>query len=241
MRVLVVSDLHLGDGSRADDFGDNDASFIDWHRGIKQDLTVFNGDFCDLWQFGYERIYATHTRLFEYIAGINAKFIIGNHDYKLLGSNQLELTLDDGRRVLIIHGHQADERMSTPCVRLGVWMLGMLERLPGLHWIDNPECFLKTSHSEAVQKVSAFVEEQFDFYDIVVCGHTHLAMKTIKGYTGSHIYINTGSCMHGNFCGSVIDTRTGLTEAVANLDRRTYAARRKPRPFRGGRRFKHHR
>ena len=120
-RIVIVSDLHLGNGSKRDDLAHN--------RGLVQDslegyylnrgwTLVLNGDIEDLSKFAYERIRPAWSELFAIFEGFHARGrlrkILGNHDaglvlrrdypWPLLPSLLLEWK---DKNLFLFHGHQA--------------------------------------------------------------------------------------------------------------------------------------
>ena len=55
MKYLFVSDIHIGNGSKADDFGKNDTKIMKWLLKVRVindiDEVVFVGDVFERWQF----------------------------------------------------------------------------------------------------------------------------------------------------------------------------------------------
>jgi UDP-2,3-diacylglucosamine pyrophosphatase LpxH len=223
MKILFVSDLHLGDGSAADDFGDNDVLFFSWVNTcgrvkITPDKVIVVGDLYERWQFKYKRIKKAHPKLCGFFESSFVDYVIGNHDYSIRGKNSIKFTTKSGKEVLVVHGHQGDKNMGTPLIRGLVWCLGIIERIPGLHWIDNPEEFVKKQHEKAIESTEKYVTKQLEKgYDIVIAGHTHkIGIKNIctSNMLYPKTYINTGSCMGGNFQGILLDTETDTIEVV---------------------------
>ncbi|HSV56597.1 MAG TPA: hypothetical protein VLH39_05750 [Magnetospirillaceae bacterium] len=122
-RIVILSDLHLGDGSAGDDFLRNEqyvlAALRSWYlpRGY---LLVLNGDIEDLQKAAYPRILASHKEFYSLLDAFAAegllRKILGNHDLGLLLSRDLRhpvvhaICLEwRGRSFLVYHGHQASK------------------------------------------------------------------------------------------------------------------------------------
>jgi UDP-2,3-diacylglucosamine pyrophosphatase LpxH len=121
-RIVILSDLHLGDGGPRDDFRQNSALVQEVLRGhyLQQGFSlVLNGDIEELQRFRYESIVAHWQELFalfEDFRGRTALFrIIGNHDETLPAVadgragpllEAVRLTFQ-GDSILLFHGHQA--------------------------------------------------------------------------------------------------------------------------------------
>jgi len=120
-KILVLSDLHLGNGGGRDDFLHNrDLALASLGRfylpgGWK---LVLNGDIEDLSKFDFAPIRGAWTELYDILDAFHAegrlRRIVGNHDlglvlekdnpYPALPSLRYEW---GGRRLLLFHGHQA--------------------------------------------------------------------------------------------------------------------------------------
>ena len=55
MRILCISDLHMGNGLRGDDFGDNDTKLLKWIWKMQPHEVILVGDIFELWQFKMRR------------------------------------------------------------------------------------------------------------------------------------------------------------------------------------------
>ena len=122
-RVVILSDLHLGDGGPRDDFRQN-ASLVhdvlrDYYLEAGYSL-VLNGDIEELQRFRYDSIHRRwedHFALFEEFRRRTALYkIIGNHDEALpavAGGEAAGSLLDavrfsfEGDTIFLFHGHQA--------------------------------------------------------------------------------------------------------------------------------------
>ncbi len=118
--IWIVSDLHLGNGSRSDSFMGKDRvlhALLDEVRSSGGRL-VINGDAIDFLQAGdFARVIHAHgglLRAFAELAATNGvSYLVGNHDHDLHIYKDLlrfdvcdELWIDDD--VLIEHGHAFD-------------------------------------------------------------------------------------------------------------------------------------
>lgn len=122
-RIVILSDLHLGDGSGSDDFLRNQAAVQDalrfWY--LPRDfLLVLNGDIEDLQKASFPRILAAHEEFFrlldEFASRGLLRKIVGNHDLGLLLRQDLRYPIQHalrlewrGRTLLVYHGHQASK------------------------------------------------------------------------------------------------------------------------------------
>lgn len=141
-RLVVVSDLHLGDGGKLDDFRNNGdllhSAMKDFYLPENFHL-VLNGDIEELQRFSAERVRSRWKELLElfslFQAGAGLTRLVGNHDTDpgpfFAGADHpgrsLRLRGDSGE-IFIFHGHQAS--------RLGPltnWIVGK-----GLRWVASP-------------------------------------------------------------------------------------------------------
>jgi UDP-2,3-diacylglucosamine pyrophosphatase LpxH len=122
-KIVILSDLHMGDGSKRDDFLHNADlfSFVLEKQYLAKNYTlILNGDIEELQRFSYEHIYRRWKSvyaLFDAFAGTKTLYkIIGNHDYALILKtnnaspythlNSLVLRYKE-HHLFIFHGHQA--------------------------------------------------------------------------------------------------------------------------------------
>ena len=92
MKILVVSDLHLGNGSKSDDFGYGEAlvereqKFLDFIKTQNPDRVYLNGDTYELWQSRWKKVKKVHEKLISVFEN-DPKYIriVGNHDFSIDG------------------------------------------------------------------------------------------------------------------------------------------------------------
>ena len=122
----IISDLHLADGTRRDDFKKNRTRFKNFLRMVKKQkaqLTIA-GDFLELWQTNPIDIVRTYSDILNELIPIGTKIIIGNHDYYLHHFQKLNFLYDSYQipdtKIFIQHGHQFD-RFNDPkrLIRIG--------------------------------------------------------------------------------------------------------------------------
>eukprot|EP00995_Heteronema_vittatum_P007078 NODE_2212_length_817_cov_131.726562_g1548_i0.p1 GENE.NODE_2212_length_817_cov_131.726562_g1548_i0~~NODE_2212_length_817_cov_131.726562_g1548_i0.p1 ORF type:complete len:167 (+),score=50.37 NODE_2212_length_817_cov_131.726562_g1548_i0:28-501(+) len=140
--------------------------------------------------------------------------IAGNHDtvnrigeppqgYTRLPDG-LALTMPDGKKYLISHGHLNDPSMGSVVSKIGVDFVGFLERKidPNIDiTLDKiAQALLSTTDSDIVQMTHKFAAAHLKAgYDKVCCGHTHFVGKDPKLE-----YYNSGTCTHRRFEGLII-------------------------------------
>lgn len=118
--VYIVSDLHLGDGTRSDSFLGKDAEFLAFLEQVERENAhlVIAGDVIDFHQaWIIERILKAHARVMGALSRladrVGVTYIWGNHDHDIsVFRDLLRLdvcsSLEIGDQVLIRHGYEYD-------------------------------------------------------------------------------------------------------------------------------------
>jgi UDP-2,3-diacylglucosamine pyrophosphatase LpxH len=213
MRILIVSDLHLGNGTRSDDFGygkDLEAieqKFLDFITEQNADRIYLNGDIYELWQARWKKIEDTHKKIITVFEN-DPKYvrIVGNHDFSLSGLYSDEIVTKSGKRAIIMHGFQADPWMNNAFVRFLVWIVGGLERLISPN-VDAWSHIFRRKGKKSILKERQikYAANLLKKYDICVLGHTHYhSIDTSE----AGIYANSGTCQNGKLQGVILDTDT---------------------------------
>lgn len=110
----IISDLHLADGTRRDDFKKNRTKFKNFLRMVKKQKAqlIIAGDFLELLQTNPIDIARTYSDILNDLISLRAKIIIGNHDYYLRHFRKLKFLYDSYQipetKIFIQHGHQFD-------------------------------------------------------------------------------------------------------------------------------------
>jgi UDP-2,3-diacylglucosamine pyrophosphatase LpxH len=230
-RSIWISDVHLGTRHAQVD------ALLEFLKGTSSDYLYIVGDLIDGWELKrnwyWEDSYNTliqkllrkqrkHTRII---------YVTGNHDEFLesfvgLTFGKLSLVKEaiheaaDGRRYLVIHGHQFDglthfnrllERLGS---RLYDWVLNLnqylnrLRRQFGLgYW--SFAAFLKSKAKSAVQYVTEYESVMMSLaaahqVDGVICGHIHRAeIRQIGDLT----YLNAGDWVES--CTALVEDFAG--------------------------------
>ncbi|MBL7081135.1 MAG: UDP-2,3-diacylglucosamine diphosphatase [Candidatus Omnitrophica bacterium] len=116
---IFISDLHLGDGSRTDDFH-RDRELLEFFEFVEsqaQELIIL-GDFLELWQADLDRVIFRHSEVINRLLTLRKKvkvtFVIGNHDYIPFvkfadaGAGICLEYRDSENRIVAEHGHKYD-------------------------------------------------------------------------------------------------------------------------------------
>ena len=118
LRAAWISDVHLGTR------GSNAAALLDFLRNYEAETLYVVGDLIDIWQLRRSRCWPQqHNDVIQKILrkarkGTRTVYIPGNHDdllskfYGAYGNITVQKhaihRLADGRRMLVIHGHELD-------------------------------------------------------------------------------------------------------------------------------------
>jgi len=234
-RTGWISDVHLGTrGSKTE-------ALLDFLRENEFETLYLVGDLIDIWSLR-RGIYwpQSHNDVLQKLLrkgrkGTEIIYIIGNHDEFLGGfyGNFASVTLQknavhttaDGRRLLVIHGHELD----TVVQNLG-WLAHLgdigyvcLMRLNGVvnffrrrlglgYW--SLSAYVKAEVKNVVNFIGQFEESVVRYareyeVDAVLCGHIHTAaIREIDGVT----YYNTGDWVES--CTALVEHFDGKIELI---------------------------
>lgn len=194
--VLIISDLHLGDGTGSDDFTYSDfkklrnaeTSLIAWITDVNPTYLILNGDIEELWQHSILDVKRVHKALCKFFDERAAIRLYGNHDFRSLGPDRMVLELTSGQRVLVAHGHQGDAAMSNPFLKAAVFLLGLVEKIiPGIEKLNGLLNKEAATSSVILENAAKFAAKMLASYEFVVLGHTH-KLSSSAGY------FNSGTC-----------------------------------------------
>lgn len=203
-KYVLFSDMHLGDGGKADDFHRNEKALeraLDYYRLFGYRLILL-GDIEEFWQFDVEQIRDRYNHtIYQKIRQFGDENIFriwGNHDSewrayddpattkqeKPMGAPEALLIGDSDRGVcvLLLHGHQG----STESDRAS-WFSRFWVRL--FKNVESAASWLKLyGHQSAAHSQIAKDYERI-FYSwakknkiIVICGHSHRAIFASRSY-----------------------------------------------------------
>jgi len=231
VKIAVISDLHLGNGSGSDTFGHDEATFLRFldHLEDNFERIVLLGDIYEtLTTRGsaqvseLERCKRAHAPIVERFERPAYRYLHGNHD---LVAGHLDHAPDalhlnvDGQRIVFMHGHQFDwvVKKARAFSEWCAWLSGWIARM-GLKPV------LKVAHAvermligggkvdldpHALAPTDRFQRAAMSFAeargaDIVVTGHTH---HGIVAPFGDRLFLNSGACEGGAFSFLSMDTR----------------------------------
>ncbi len=208
-RIVLLSDSHRGDNSRADGFARNAALFLQillyyYREGF---IYIEAGDGDDLWQNRrFHAIRQAHGPIFDLLHQFDQQhrlyLLFGNHDLQGRLLTRMEkdgmpaeegLVLRHsrtGQRVFVVHGHQADfksDRLSTVS-RFAVRHIWKRLQLLGLEW-RTPRIDESQVRGAIERRLMAWAEAQ---RQVLICGHTH---RPRAAAYGTAPYFNAGSAL----------------------------------------------
>ena len=238
VRAAWISDVHLGTR------GANAGALLDFLRDYEFDTLYVVEDLIDIWQLR-RSIYwpQQHNDVIQKILrksrkGTRTIYIPGNHDdllakfYGAYGNITVQKhaihRLVDGRRMLVIHGHELDSVVQNVkwlafAGDLGYQFLlclnpaiNLVRRRFGLgYW--SLSAFAKQRVKDAVSFIGRFEEEIVRYakkfsVDAVLCGHIHSA--AIRQF-GAVTYYNCGDWVET--CSALVEERDGKVNMVNYL------------------------
>jgi predicted phosphodiesterase len=231
MKLLVLSDLHIGLNRDEDNFKWNTDDFIFTIEQMRiehgVDKIVLNGDIFELYKHSYKDIIKSphNKKLFDYLFRDLFIFIRGNPDFVSPdGSTRLLLKNKKKQVICIEHGHNADWLNGTRTGRfIGNWFFRFIKILIKnsffksiyysiVKWDDQIERIPRKYHSIKYLNYGLKLLREFD---MVILGHTH-KLTTVNTYYNISIkrYLNSGTCTQKMFQGLIIDTVTLVYDTI---------------------------
>ncbi len=182
-KIVIFSDLHMGDGRSMDDFHSNSGLFLSALNNFyyKNGYTlILNGDVEELQRYNLGRIKKQWKDIYDIFCKFHERNrlykIYGNHDSALFGYKEgelgcptlksLTLTMKE-KRIFIYHGHQASFIYTTfdDLMRISLKFIAVPLRIKSYSVAHNN---MKKSH---VEKMAYEFAESRQIVSII--GHTH--------------------------------------------------------------------
>jgi len=241
VRTAWISDVHLG--TRAS----GAARLLDFLREYDFEMLYIVGDLIDIWQMRRSRFWPQqHNDVIQKILrksrkGTRVIYIPGNHDemissfYGVYGAITIQKhaihRTADGRRILVIHGHELDT-----VVQNVKWLafLGdtgyqfLLSLNPFINFVRRRfglgywslSAYVKQRVKDAVSFIGKFEAAVVKYakryrVDAVLCGHIHSV--SIREF-GNITYYNCGDWVET--CSGLVEHLDGRIEIVRKLDPR---------------------
>ena len=199
MKLIVMSDMHRGDGSGADDFAQNSLIYrcaLEYY--LENDFTYVElGDAEELWEnANFDQIYITHTPVYELLAKFHnpdpatTRYIKvwGNHDqywkdhqdiYQVLFPGiQIHEAIVLNDSILMIHGHQTDPMCSGPVAAVSQFFVNHI-------WADLQRGGVKDPTraatnpglcNEVDERLHKWATHNDQGITTIIAGHTHRAV-----------------------------------------------------------------
>ncbi len=235
IRTAWISDIHLGTR------GANAGALLDFLRDYESEVLYVVGDLIDIWQLR-RGIYwpQAHNDVIQKILrkarkGTRVVYIPGNHDEmvaqfvglygNIVVENQVIHETADGRRILVIHGHELDtvvQNIKWLAVLGDVGYQFLLSLNPLINFFRRRfglgywslSAYAKKRVKDAVSFIGRFEEEVVRYapnhkVDAVLCGHIHSAAIRKIGAT---TYYNCGDWVES--CTALIEHLDGQIELV---------------------------
>jgi len=206
-RLVFFSDLHRGDGSRADAFAQNEGLFVQalrhyYRRGFTY-VEVGDGD--ELWQNRrLDVVKGAHQRTFDTLHAFAAEnrlhLIVGNHDIQ--GFQRHRMTKDGlpaheglvlrhtrtDKEIFVVHGHQVDFK-SDGLYRISRFVIRHIWRhIQNLGFTEVASTMEESRNRGTLrQRVTEWIAKH---KKMVICGHTHTPKVPL---VGGLPYFNAGS------------------------------------------------
>ncbi len=247
-RACWISDLHLGSKKAETEL------IYSFLKKNEFDALYLNGDIIDIWrwkQAGLLKAKNTqeHINVVQRLLKLAKKdtpihLTIGNHDEFLmhfLGDNdaardfgqinlaeRVEHTAADGKRYLILHGHQFDlvTRTAPWLSKLGdrgyetlIWINRVVNRIRrrlGMRYWSLSK-FIKLKVKKATMIIGNFEESALHYakdhgYDGIICGHIH--NPEIKVHDDGPDYLNSGCWTDLANCNALVERMDGSIDLI---------------------------
>ena len=235
VRAAWISDVHLGTR------GANAGALLDFLRRYDFETLYVVGDLIDIWQLRRGRYWPQpHNDVIQKILrksrkGTRVIYIPGNHDewisefYGAYGNIVIQQRaihhLANGRRMLVIHGHELDtvvQNVKWLAFAGDVGYQFLLSLNPAINFVRRRfglgywslSAYAKKRVKDAVSFIGRFEEEIVHYakkfsVEAVLCGHIHSA--AIRKF-GDVMYYNCGDWVET--CSALIERRDGAVEMV---------------------------
>jgi len=199
MKLIVMSDMHRGDGSGADDFAQNSLIYrcaLEYY--LENGFTYVElGDAEELWENdNFDQIYITHTPVYELLAKFHnpnpdqTRYlkVWGNHDLywkdhqdiyqSLFPGIQIHEAIALNDSILMIHGHQADPMCSGPVAAVSQFFVNHI-------WADLQRGGIKDPTraatnpglcNEVDERLHKWATSNDRGIAAIIAGHTHRAV-----------------------------------------------------------------
>ncbi len=245
MKILILSDLHIGTEEKKGIFGWKRKKFIKLIEELKItyqiDKIILNGDVYEMYHHSFEEIKSYNSKLIQYFNNEEFVYIKGNHDALMdEGLENYQIINSAGKSIWIEHGHNADFMNGTG---LGQAICrGFFKSLKVLmNWKPIEKMFHKiVAYNDQIDRVPRrydrikylqYALNLLKKHDMVILSHTHKLEEHKTWYVNQKkTYLNTGSCSLGRMQGILLDTETLKYKTIKiNKDKNKIKSLRKPK------------
>ncbi len=220
MKILILSDWHLDTRDDLGWFGWKESDFLTQLEDViarhKPDKIILNGDIFELYRYRKADIARAYPGIFRFFQRYSVVFVRGNHDsISHAGLDYYEIQHGE-KRVLILHGHQADflngNRIMRTLVSLGMKVLRFFSHND---WVR--QRYMDIYRRVETKPLDYRRQNDFKYlfyamrlldrrYDAVIMGHTHQQEDIVFYQRGrKKYYLNSGTCTRGRFQAILFD------------------------------------
>ena len=200
-KYVIFSDLHLGDGGKADNFSHNEETMIfalKYYKNNRYSIILL-GDIEEFWQFDFASISNRYSKtIYELLRSFPSNTvhrIFGNHDKEWSEfTNTPDPIEDTGERlhgspeaimldkdILLVHGHQGD-KMSDKNAWLSRSWVRAFKVIEPIARIFGYENYSATKSQIPKDRERVYYSWAKDNKIILICGHTHRAIFASRSY-----------------------------------------------------------
>ena len=199
-KYALFSDLHLGDGGKADNFVRNEETMVFAIKYYKDNgySIIFLGDVEELWQFDFIKIRDRYDKsIYELLKSFpdnKVHRIFGNHDIEwkrpldpILSNENVQHGAPEaimlGDYIFLVHGHQGDQLWNK-----NIWVSSFLacsakSFVPTGRFFGYENCSATKSQIPK-NRERLYYNWAVDNKIILICGHTHRAIFASRPYYG---------------------------------------------------------
>lgn len=250
-RACWISDLHLGSKKAETQL------IYSFLKENEFDALYLNGDIIDIWRWKQAGLLKAkdaqaHINVVQRILKLAKKgtpihFTVGNHDEFLshfLGDHdaardfgninlaeRVEHTTADGKKYLILHGHQFDlvTRTAPWIAKLGdrgyeftIWINRIVNRIRrrlGMRYWSLSK-FIKLKVKKATMIIGSFEESAIHYarehgFDGIICGHIHNPeIKGVGASSSDPVYLNSECWTDRANCNALVERMDGSIDLI---------------------------
>lgn len=197
-KYAVFSDLHLGDGGKADNFARNEETMVFALKYYKRNgySIILLGDIEEFWQFDLDDIIGRYDKsiytLLRSFPTHTVHRVFGNHDREWAGLS--DPIVKDAQSIygspegimlhnyiFMVHGHQGDEKSDKNAWSSRYWVR-VFKIVEPIVRTFGYEKYAATKSQVPKDREKAYYTWAKDKKIILICGHTHRAIFASRSY-----------------------------------------------------------